>query len=145
MTSVNGNYKTFYEYDDNKNVVKEAIIKGTEGEIYMYTYTGANITKEKHYSFTGTYNWTGNPLPGDTEFLPEKNISKTIISETTYSYNDYGQVEKTLYTPTKNGNSKLPTKTTILLKEYLRLTAKTQFPLVMNWPIQNISYYQMTI
>ena len=100
-----GTYTEYYEYDANGNVITVA---NNRGEMHSYSYNANNsLFNETYYTFHRIGSFPGNLLyvyPYDTELIEnpenisdsrpaiESQITKTIVNQTTYSYNEYGLV-----------------------------------------------------
>ena len=84
----NGYYTEVYEYDEDNNLTRLA---NNRGQIYDYTYTETyNIEMESYYTFV-------NNLDGSRNYPyryvnADNYISKTPVTRTKYTYNEYGQV-----------------------------------------------------
>lgn len=87
----NYHYSEYYEYNDQNRVTR---IANNRGEIYDYEYddSGVILTRELYYTFHRIGSFPGNLLYyypyGDED--PDGSIQKTLISQTSYTYNDQG-------------------------------------------------------
>ena len=87
----NYHYSEYYEYNEHNSVTR---IANNRGEIYDYEYAedGVTLTRELYYTFHRTGSFPGNLLyvyPYGTSDI-ESQIMKTLISQTSYTYNEQG-------------------------------------------------------
>ena len=104
-------YREYYEYND-KNSIKR--LANNKGEIYDYVYQsdGVTLIQEKYYTFNRTGSFQGQLLYdypfGENNI--ESKIVKTLVNQTSYSYNNYGLVissTSTVPTPADAGTVNL--------------------------------------
>ena len=98
----NGYYTEIYEYDSNKNLKR---IANNRGEIFDYTYTSTNnVATEIYYEF-----YNGYPSNHNYPYQyvnPDQYITKTPVTKTVHSYNQYGQLlSSDTYLATTSGSS----------------------------------------
>ena len=92
----NHNYKEYYEYNANNDVTR---IANNKGEIYDYKYhsDGITLSQKIYYTFNRTGSFQGQLLYDYPfgEINIESKIVKTLVNQTSYSYNSQGLLTST--------------------------------------------------
>ena len=89
-------YREYYEYNDKNSITRFA---NNKGEIYDYIYKsdGVTLSQEIYYTFNRTGSFQGQLLYdypfGESNI--ESKIVKTLVNQTSYSYNSQGLLTST--------------------------------------------------
>lgn len=102
VMSDNGTYRTYYEYDANRNVKRVA---DSNGNLVDYYYAADNVNTVDH-TVQYTYTYIGSTLVYPYhEDNPDEHIEKTARFRTDYTYNEYGMVTQIHTYATSTGNA----------------------------------------
>ena len=89
-------YREYYEYNDKNSITRFA---NNEGEIYDYVYQsdGITLSQKIYYTFNRTGSFQGQLLYDYPfgEINIESKIVKTLVNQTSYSYNSQGLLTST--------------------------------------------------